>query len=76
MTRRIYAIYKDGSIKQIKTTVKAESAYEAVKWLTDHDEELKDEANHLNWQSRAIGFNLSGKISDSLKKKIVKPVEL
>ncbi len=76
MTRKIYAIYKDGSIKQIKTTVKVESAYGAVKWLTDHDKELKDEANHLNWKSRAIGFNFSGIVSDSLKKKIDKPVEM
>lgn len=77
MTRKIYAIYKDGVIKEMKTTVKADTVYDATVWLVEHVDELKSEARNLgHWGSPVLGFNLSGKVSDSLRKKIVKPTEL
>ncbi|KKN78294.1 hypothetical protein LCGC14_0351530 [marine sediment metagenome] len=80
MKRKIYAIYRDGTIKEINTPKmklsKVESAYDITKWIADHEAELKTDANNLhNWGEPCIGFNLLGVISDSIRKRIVRTDE-
>lgn len=80
MTRKVFAIYKDGTVKEILTPkmamAKVESVYDVTKWIADHEEDLKVDAKSLYWEAPVLGFNLSGVIGDSLRKKIVKPMEL
>ena len=49
--------------------------YTLVKWMVDNDDMLKDKANDLG-ESKVIGFNFTGHVSDSLKKKVNRIKEL
>ena len=71
MKRHIFALYEDGTAKHVKT-IEVTTAYEAAAWMKEHDDDLKDEA-YSTLLPKILGFNLTGHVSDALKRKIKQP---
>ncbi len=66
MKRKVYAIYENGTSANVKT-IEVTTVYEAAVWIKNNDKTLME-----NTYGNVIGFNLTGHVSDALKKRIKK----